>query len=59
MKTPEEKAAAFAKKKRDAYMKEYREKNRERIRAQNRAYYLKHRREKHGERETTETGSAL
>lgn len=31
MKTPEERASDFAKKKQAAYMKEYREKNRERI----------------------------
>ena len=46
MKTPEDKASDFAKKKRDAYMAEYRLKNRERILQKQKAYDRAHRRQK-------------
>jgi hypothetical protein len=40
--TPEEQAAAWAKRKKAAYMEEYRRKNQQRLKAYSRDYYRKH-----------------
>lgn len=48
-KTPAEQAEAFAKNKRKFYMTQYREKNREHIRAQQKDYYKRNKLAKHKE----------
>lgn len=51
--TPEEQAKAWAKRKKAAYMEEYRKKNRQHIKAYSRDYYRKHKL-KSGEKHETE-----
>lgn len=51
--TPEEQAEAWAKRKKAAYMEEYRKKNQQRLKAYSRDYYRKHN-QKSGEKHETE-----